>query len=143
MIKKFDAKILNGKLLPLNSGELAAYLKSLPNGDYIIAIDKQESFRSIDQNSYYWGVVVEVFSKYTGHSAIEMHEIFKAKFHLTTKQVGNEIIEYSESTTLMTTAEFKHYIDNIRAWAMELSLYIPEPNEYIQTTETESNSQNP
>lgn len=133
MIKKFDVKISDGKIIPVNTKELSGYLKTLPNGDYIIAIDKQESFRSIDQNRYYWGVVVSAFSQYTGHSAIEMHEIFKAKFHLTTKQVGNEVIEFSESTTLMTTKEFKIYIDNIRAWAMELNLYIPEPNEYINS----------
>lgn len=136
MIKKFETKILNGKLIPINPNELREYFKSLSNGDYILAIAKQEMFRTVDQNAYYWGVVVDVFSKYTGHSPNEMHDIFKGKFNMATKRVGNEIVEYSETTTLMTTKEFNTYIDEIRQWAVELNLYIPEPNEYLESIET-------
>lgn len=131
MLKKFDVKMVNGALVPVDAG-LKEYFRSLRNGDYILAIGEKEAFRSLSQNKYYWGVVVDVFAKYTGHSESEMHEIFKAKFNKATKEIAGEIIEYSESTTLMNTQEFNKYIDEIRQWGLELNLYIPEPNEYVE-----------
>lgn len=91
------------------------------------------SARSGNQGRYYFGVVVEAIASQTGHTSMEIHEILKQKF------IPKELVmldgeEYviSRSTTDLSTVEMEEYLSRIRAWAsVELSVYIPLPNEAI------------
>ena len=85
--------------------------------------------RSLNQNNYYWGVIIEMISKETGHTPNEIHSFMKEMFlkkWITFKGKGIKIIR---STTELDKAEFEEYQEKIRQWAaVELSLNIPLPN---------------
>ena len=106
---------------------LANYLKGLEQQVVEVVIRKYKSKRSNEQNSYYWGVVLDILSKHTGYESDEMHEILKFKF--LRKRINNEV-EYVQSTTKLNTAEMEEYLEKIRRWAaIELFCTIPLPNE--------------
>jgi hypothetical protein len=91
---------------------------------------KQRSKRSIKENSYYWGVVVEILRDYFGYEtyeAEEVHDGLKLKF---LRIHEGEALETVRSTTKLSTVEFEDYLEKIRRWASkEHNCYIPLPNE--------------
>lgn len=95
---------------------------------------KELRIRSLPENRYYFGVVVKIISDELGYTREEVHEILKQKFlseviFLKTKESVKEI-RIPRSTTNLKTVEFEEYLSSIRQWAsMELSIYIPTPNE--------------
>lgn len=94
--------------------------------DWLYSVSKVFNNRSNNQNSYYWGVVVELLRNYIWETADDMHDILKYKF-LKDKSWKHFKIKDTKS---LTTKEFDTYCENIRMWAaMELWLNIPEPNE--------------
>lgn len=93
--------------------------------------------RSSPQNSYYWGVVIEVLANHSeiGYTKDEWHEILKHKFLRITlwipKKDGiKEMSVITKTTTKLTTKDFEEYLSQIRSWAsQDLGCFIPEPNE--------------
>jgi hypothetical protein len=109
-------------------------LKSFEGKKIKIEIKENRSTRSQMQNSYYWGVVLKYLVDETGHTAEELHEIFKTMF-LDTKPVIFQGVAYNlaESTTTLNTLEMMQYLDKIRDFASkEFNCYIPEPNEELK-----------
>ena len=120
----------------VNKGQLvmgADYIDTLAmleGQDIDLTIEKHRSSRSINQNAYYWSVVVRMIADETGYTTDETHEILKGKFLATEVKVGNEIIRYSRSTTGLKTNEFEDLMTQIREWAsVTLNCLIPQPNE--------------
>ena len=109
-------KVVSGRLA-FEAMERSRWIAAIANmaGDVEIIIRKPVKDRSIDQNSYYWGVVIKLTSEASGHAANEQHKEFKAKF------LGGR------STTKLTTKEFEDYIEQIRAWSSEQNIIIPDP----------------
>jgi hypothetical protein len=99
---------------------------------------KSERIRSLPQNQYYWGVIIEILSEELGFNKDEMHEILKHKFlsktvFLETKEKKMKALKIPKSTTNLKTVEFEEYLSDIRMWAsMDLGIFIPEPNEEIK-----------
>lgn len=97
--------------------------------------------RSMPQNSYYWGVVIEIISEHTGYPKHEVHEILKNKFlskivWLDKKAGKKEMVLVSRSTSDLTTKQFENFLSEVRTWASaELGCYIPEPNEPARSYE--------
>lgn len=97
---------------------------------------KELKIRTTPENNYYFGVVVKILSDELGYTVMEIHEILKQRFlseiiFLKTKN-GVKEISISKSTTLLKTIEFEEYLSSIREFAsMELSIYIPLPNEEL------------
>ena len=130
MEKLLQAKIENGKILWKNPIQLSKLLSGFNDKDVFITVKIAKHNRSLNQNAYYFGVVVEILAELTGYSKSEMHEILKAKFLIDTGIVGNESVTFSRSTTELDTSEFEKYINDIREWASSmLNCYIPLPSE--------------
>lgn len=100
----------------------------LPDGEYLWPHpEKTKRTRSLQQNSYYWGVICKLVSDHTGYSPEETHQIF-AEMFLSYEKDGRT---FTRSTTKLKTAEFEEYMENCRRWAaMELQVYCPLPNEH-------------
>lgn len=100
-----------------------------PKCSYEITV--YDKIRSLNENNYFYGVVLAELSEYTGHTAEELKIYLKKKFGwVEAKEVFGEMIEKERSTARMTTAEFEKFMTQIRMWATEeLNLYIPMPNE--------------
>jgi len=105
------------------------YQKTL-HGTVEIIVKHPQSLRTLQQNRYYWGVIVELISQHTGYAKEETHEILKAKFLSREVIVKEERIRYARSTTTLTTKQFNEYIEEIKEWAFNtFNLIIPEPED--------------
>ncbi len=119
-------KVAQGKLILDQPSRYLVRLSQLEGKRIELVIRKEKSQRSLNQNSYMWGVVYEIISQHTGYTPEEVHEIMKFKF-LKTEKAG---MEYVRSTASLNTAEMGIYLENIRRWAaVELGCFIPLPNE--------------
>lgn len=110
---------------------MAAYLAKHEGKPVVVEISKPASVRSVQQNRYLWGVVYQTIAEHTGHSTEEIHMAVKNLF-LPRKFIalGSREVEISKTTTELDTAEFSHYIEQVRAWAaQELRCSIPSANE--------------
>lgn len=121
-----------------NKGALKRYQDELTDGSYSVEI-KKANFRSLPQNSYYWGVVVELVYeslKSAGFDAVrskdDAHEILKALFLKVKDEKNGIVIERIKSTTELNKQEFGEYIDAITVWAFDyLNVTIPAPNQQL------------
>jgi hypothetical protein len=108
-------------------------LKGLKRIPYRFEIKENRNQRSVNENAYYWGVVVKIMSDYTGDRPEAMHEILKAKFLKEIVNFGGEDLVITKSTAKLNTKEFEDYLEEIRVFAItELEVTIPLPNEYIE-----------
>ena len=127
MIPVFTGEVLKGQLRNYFTVRFQNYLKTLEGQKVEIIVRKQKTKRSDNQNSYYWGVVLDILSRHTGYESDEMHEILKFKF--LRKRISDDV-EYVQSTTKLNTAEMEEYLEKIRRFAaMDLFCVIPLPNE--------------
>ena len=98
--------------------------KGVENVDVVIT--KPSRRKTSNQRKFYWAVILEILSNYTGHERTELHEVLKVKF-LSYEDNG---ITYYRSTEDLTTAECEEYYEKIKRWAAdELGVYIPDPNQ--------------
>ncbi len=103
--------------------------------DYEIVVQRLYANRSLQQNAWYWGVIVEAIAEHTGYTADETHDILKMKFipkRLAVCDGNGEVQDefvVGGSTRKMTTSEFGDYCESIRQWAAEtLDIDIPDPD---------------
>ena len=126
MIPVFTGMVDNGGLRFDRQSVVDNYMCTLIGQRVEVIIRKPRTKRSDVQNSYYWGVVIELLSKELGYDKDELHEILKYKF-LQSNAMG---MPYIKSTTKLSTGEFEEYLSKIKQWAAEfLHIVIPDPNE--------------
>ena len=135
---KYTGRVDNGKLTIINRKGLIKDLASYFEGKKVtIIIEKYRKNRSNEQNSYYWGVVVEAVKIGLNDVGYKMnseatHELIKYKFlqkELINEETG-EILKTIGSTTELSTSEFMDLLAQIQQWAAEyLNIIIPDPNE--------------
>lgn len=131
---KFEAFIEDNTIKFYSPELVYSYLKSNNGKRVTVDISRHYSPRTNDQNKYYWGVVVNMLSDYTGFTDEEMHNLLKNKFLTKHKIIKDKLLVSSYSTTELDTAQFSDYIEKIKDWAsIEFSLYIPNANEYYGT----------
>lgn len=126
-------KIIRGVILPTND------LTSLNGSSVEFTLDKLISEpRSINQNSYYFGVVIPIIQShieetegihYTKDDIHAFNQIKIAGAKATIISIGDdEVIHFKvKSTTKMTKKEFLIFVDNIRNYWAERGLDIPDP----------------
>lgn len=129
-IKNKTFKILDEKIL-----KDWAYWQN--DGFYEVRIEKSFKKRTLNQNRYYFGVLVKNISDHTGYETEEIHEVLKDRFLpkkfivITNNKGEKKETKINGSTTQLDTKEFEEYNEKIRRWAAQhLSIYLPEPNEY-------------
>lgn len=116
-------------------------IQSFEGKDLKLTFEKKTKQRSINQNAYYWGVIVEIvrgcLHDLTGdvYTKEETHEFLKAKFLF--KEVVNEatgeIINVPKSTTENSTTDCEVYHEEIRRFALSFfDTIIPLPNEQLE-----------
>lgn len=116
--------------------ELGRIFKDIHNLNTSVRIEYKpvKSKRSINQNDYYWGVVIPTIANYIGDFNKDTHEtlldIFAPKKEHANKITG-EITFKNIRSSEMTTAEFTEYLEKIFIFTeTELNLNIPRPSEY-------------
>jgi len=130
MKKVFRGTVSKGQLVM--GSDYTDHLFTLEESDVDVTVCKHKTIRSLNQNAYYWKIVVGMVSQETGYSLDEAHEILKGKFLSEEIKLGDEVIRYAKSTTMLTTDIFETLMTEIREWAsVTLNIMIPQPHEVI------------
>lgn len=96
---------------------------------FVIEIQKSKRIRSLNQNKYYWGVVVKIIANHTGYTSDETHQQL-ARVFLSYKNGPHLFVH---STTKLNTVDFEAYLEKCRKWAQQdMGCYIPLPNEITE-----------
>lgn len=96
-----------------------------------IEVSKKKTLRSINQNAYYWGIVIQQISDEWGYFPNEVHQILKIEFLKIDDVVyKGKTFPIVKSTTKLKTDEFEEYLEKCRMWAsINLEICILLPNE--------------
>jgi len=123
MIPVLYGLVKGGKLTLDNPQSYLVELSRLEGQRIELTIRKERHVRSLSQNKYYWGVIIEILSDNFGYDKEEMHEALKFKF---LKKHGDTDLVTVSSTAKLSTIEFTEYIDGIVRWAStEYQIVIP------------------
>jgi hypothetical protein len=107
--------------------KLSGYVK--PGNSYVLQINRSKAKRSLNQNRYYWGVIITLFSQSTGYSANEAHQTLACQF-LRYDKDGKQFVK---STTELDTKGFENYAEQCRQFMWhELNVHVPLPNELTE-----------
>jgi len=129
---KFFGEVIKGILKLKDQKGFLDYIKTFEGKKVEILITKFKKSRSVQQNRYYWGVVIPILCDFTGYEKEEMHEAIKLKFLYEERVVKGLKIPTVRSTTDLSTIELMDLMRRIYRWAaLELSVNIPDPDGYI------------
>ncbi len=107
---------------------------------YVVTVKLYNKTRSLEQNAYYWGVVIPTIQGFIrahrgdDYSCEDIHEWYRTQF-LESRPVtikGQTVIA-RPSTTKLTTKEFSDYLELVIHHAAENGIVIP-PAEYDRET---------
>jgi NinB protein len=124
----------------VNMHEMRDVFNTLKDGKYLITI-KDVRKRSVQQNRFYWGVVVPMVRKGLYEAGFDVirtnddaHSVIKQvvfKKDVINNQTG-EMITVGGSTKEMSIPEFNEAIEAVCRWAAEyIGIVIPSPNEQM------------
>ncbi len=130
LIPVFYGHVTKGKIKLDRPDAYLVWLAGLEGKLIELTLRKERHARTLNQNRYYWGVVVELLSQHFGYDKDEMHEALKFKF---LKKYEDSELPTVGSTTKLSTIDFNEYIEKVMRWAVtEHQIYIPEPNEVME-----------
>lgn len=131
--RKFFGAVNRGKIIFDNIRLLKEVLFTLEGKEIELTIDKKRKKRTLPQNDFYFGVVVEILRQELGYGKEEMHEALKCEFLMD----YSKALPYPRSTTTLSTEEFWAYIEEIQRWASDFhSIDIPDPEKVDYRKET-------
>lgn len=114
---------------------LEEWARQNPGRNILVKFERRGSKRSLPQNRYYHGIVVQSVMlglREIGYSMShdETHFFLKQKFNpVQIPGNGGAAIELPGSTTQLNKSDFSDYIERIAQWAAEyLSVVIPPAN---------------
>lgn len=123
-----------------NPAAIRQLFTGLDDGAYQVNVSPRK-VRSLKQNAFYWGVVVEMVRDGLRDAGFEgvkskedAHEVMKALF--LKRSVVNvntgELVMIHGSTADLLTQQFNEYINQVLQWAAEyLGIVIPLPDEIV------------
>ena len=125
-IRKFKAKVSNGKLVLPSTKLFRENLKNFEGKEVDLIIQRHRKTRTNQQNRYYWGAIIPILAEHFGYEDDELHQALKWIF--LRKKFGP--LPTVISTTKLNTAQFTDYIDRIKRWAsVNHNVVLPDPEE--------------
>ena len=104
-----------GQLRLQDRSRFAAFIAGVGSGPGELVYRPVEPTRSLNVNSYYWGVVVAILQEYVGDTKRGLHDDLKAWYGVA-------------STSGMTQREFSNYVQAVCVLASWLGVFIPDPH---------------
>jgi hypothetical protein len=118
--------VKKGKFIPADPSAFRLDFAKREGKKVEVSVDPPKKHRSLNQNRYYWGIVIDIISGATGFEPQEAHDAMRYKF--LTDMTGD--LPKVKSTTELSTVEFLDYVAQIQQFGAEfLEVYIPDPNE--------------
>jgi hypothetical protein len=123
----FYGKSKDLKFMPDNNKAWLDYLVSVDGKALVVDVDKEYGIRSQRQNRYYWKCL-EIIGNETGHTSIDLHELFKRLFLVPryTTILGREL-KLPSSTQNLNKTEFGTYFEKIRSEVATMGITLPDP----------------
>lgn len=128
------ARLESGKLKIRDVQHFNAGLLAMKDGEVLVTVAHPKATRSARLNRLYWAGYIGPLSEHTGYSPMEMHEYCKQRFladrakHLVIADRRGEVKDEAEiptlSTATLTEEEFKDYLRNIEALALDLDVQV-------------------
>ena len=116
--------------LPYQKEKAISYIERIDK-DMICEVKKKKNSRSVVQNSYYW-LILTLLQDENGDDKNDWHNYFGEKFRRRGKEINGEMVEYTKSTTALSTMDMEDYLSKIRMFAsVELGCFLPLPNETV------------
>jgi len=136
---KIYTRITNGKMEPTTAQLLIAELANHEGKDIAITVERKRKKRSLNQNQYYWGVVVPIIRQMLEEYGNELddeetHSFLKEHVGKLTASVVDSVgrrVAITKSSASLSTAEFENYLLRVTAWAAQEGIIIPAPNENL------------
>lgn len=136
MTKELIIEVSNRRIK--NLAEFKSFFRDMKDGRHLLT-RKDIRKRSLQQNAYYWSVVVPMCQKGLYDAGFEdcitnedAHEMLK-QFHLSRRMVSKQTgdtIDLAGSSKKLSIPEFNDYIERICRWAVEyLGIVIPSPDQ--------------
>jgi hypothetical protein len=118
---------------------LGETVSRLPGKRFVITLKEVKKKRSVNQNAYYWGVVIAAITQMFRDNGNyvdgeDVHEFLKLRVAKLSRMLvtpDGEVHKSLGSTTKLSTMEFEVYLERVRAWAAEYGCFIPLPNEQV------------
>ena len=116
-------------LLKLRATTFINNLEPEKDLEFEVSIKRYKNKRSLEQNAYYWGVIIEYMSRELGYTVNECHEVLKAEL-LPKVQIEykGKILEVSGSTKKLNTKQFAEFIDMCIILLAEFGVIVPPPH---------------
>lgn len=135
------SEVTNGHIDSSSRQIIANALRMLDGHKVEIVIRERKKRRSLSQNAFYWGVVIPIVTNHLNEYGAnigpeEAHDFLKQEVMKLRSKVAlpdGSLAWIIGSSTKLTTSEWEVAIDKIRAWAAEIELIIPFPNEYEES----------
>lgn len=136
---KIYTRITNGKMEPEAVQMLVNELARHNSKDIAITIERKRKKRSLNQNAYYFGVVIpairQILEEYGNEvDDEETHSFLKEHVGKLTGSVVDSVgrrVAITKSSATLSTAEFENYLLRVVAWAAQEGVIIPAPNEHL------------
>lgn len=125
----FYGKIIDGKIVVEDLYRKIQWenrLRQFEGMEIEYSIKKRSKPRSMQQNKYYWAVVIPLISEETGMTAEDVHEALKWKF----LRIKGEYLDKSRGISDLSSEEATQFIKEVELWAIEfLGINgFPDPN---------------
>lgn len=124
----FAGRISKGQPRVIDRVKYSDFVAGFDEGARVlISIVEEEEKRRPRANNYYRGVVLPTMARASGwFTADEIHKIMAARFLTVQDADGND---YVRSTAGLSIREMYEYTNEVIAFAAEMGIQIPEPNE--------------
>jgi hypothetical protein len=137
---KIYSHIVNGHLSDGAELQFLAELSHHEGKDICITVERKRKKRSLNQNAYYWKVVIPIVRAMLEDYGNELddeetHSFLKEHVGKLTGSVVDSVgrrVAVVKSTASLTPAEFEAYILKVTAWAAQEGCIIPSPNENLE-----------
>lgn len=134
----FLGKVAETKINIYDKKRFHNYMAKMNGKEIQLSVGPKMKPRSLNENAYYWAVVVQTLADEFGYLPEEMHSILKSLFLKKETLLKKKKYMTVASTALLSTIEFEDYCEKIRKWALvDHGVKIPLPNE-IDTEEYEN-----
>lgn len=133
----FFTEVVKGTPAPSSVSKFMEAMKSF-EGRLKVTVEKKRNNRSLNQNAYYWGCVVQFYVQGIAEmwgekiGSEQAHEDLKRECNWIekVKEETGEVRRFVLSTTELTTTEFEEYLERCRRFLHEyFGITVPLPNE--------------
>lgn len=135
----YQSIIQNGKMTREAAQQIAVKLAGCEGKMVRVLIEEVKKTRSLNQNAFYWGVVIPMvrglFAEHGSEIDDEQAHIYLKEHVMGWKKSIHDphghLLTFVDTSTDKTTEEWEDAMTKVRAWAASFDMIIPLPNEHI------------